>query len=81
MTQGWRADTRAFGGAGYDSDGNYVETYFTQITETKMTGHRARRSAEKETKELWEVTRKSNDTYEIAITIDGKTTTAVITRQ
>jgi hypothetical protein len=31
MTQGWRADTKTFGGAGFDSDGNYLETYFSLV--------------------------------------------------
>lgn len=81
MTQGWRPDIKAFGGAGFDSEGNYVETYFTELTETGMKGQRIRRSADKESKELWEVTRKSQERYDITFTIDGEVTTAVITRQ
>ena len=81
MTQGWRPDKKAFGGAGYDSDGNYVETYFTQLTDTTMTGQRLRRSASSETKEQWEVTRKTEDRYEITVTIEGNAATVVVTRK
>jgi hypothetical protein len=81
MTQGWRPDTKTFGGTGFDSMGNYVETFFTKMTESKMTGHRIRRSADKEVKELWEATRKGDNEYEIVITIDGKPITVAVTRQ
>lgn len=81
MTHGWRSDIKAFGGTGYDSDGNYVETFFPEITETTLKGHRIRRSETEETKELWELTRKSKDIYELNVTIDGEKSKIVVTRQ
>ena len=81
MTQGWRPDKKTFGGTGYDSWGNYVETIFTKITESTMSGTRIRYSADKDVKEMWDATRKGDNEYELAITIDGKPITVVVTRQ
>jgi hypothetical protein len=82
MTQGWRPDKNVLGGTGFDSDGNYVETYFTKVEGAQMSGHRIRWSSpEKQTREDWQMTRKHNNEYHIAVDINGEKTLITVSRQ